>query len=208
MTKQGGYPYRIEPPAPGRQANALRIETIEPQPRCRLRPRTAAAAWEVEHRPHHVSLSWASFGYCQGGARSCAECPVMKYSPLSPDYIEEGSQVVTERGERYTVESFETAEGLRTGYVTVRARSRRRLKLDEVRPYREETETGRREDERTTYRAGRDRRRGRNRSRRSSQGSGQQADRRGAGEAGRGRAEGAHGARRSQRQRRGQEGRA
>jgi hypothetical protein len=69
------FPYRIDPPALVSQPTALRIEAIEPQPRCKLRPRTWQAAWEVEHRPHHVSLSWASFGYCAGGAGSCAECP-------------------------------------------------------------------------------------------------------------------------------------
>ncbi|HEY0174455.1 MAG TPA: hypothetical protein VGB98_25790 [Pyrinomonadaceae bacterium] len=69
------FPYRIDPPALGSQPTALRVEAIEPQQRCKLRPTTPQAAWEVEHRPHHVHLSWSFFRWCTGGASSCAECP-------------------------------------------------------------------------------------------------------------------------------------
>lgn len=133
MTMQDVFPHRITPPQPGRQRNALRIETIEPQPRCRLRPRTEAAGWTVEHRPFHVADFWSQFGYCQGGAKSCADCTRAKVDPYAPQAIEAGDTVRTTRDELHTVESFETRQGFRTGYVFLATPTgSRRVKLADI----------------------------------------------------------------------------
>ncbi len=73
MSKQ----YVILPPLDsGRQRsqNRLRIETIDPHPRCLLRPRNADAVWLLAHRPHHLTFFWDSFGWCVGEA--CETCPI------------------------------------------------------------------------------------------------------------------------------------
>lgn len=127
------FPHRIEPPQIERQPNALRIEVMDPQPRCRLRPLTTGARWEVEHRPFHVHLSWSYFGFCQGGARSCAECPRAKADPYAEQAIAEGDTVRTTKDDLLIVESFETRRGFLTGHVFLHtARGVQRFKLSDV----------------------------------------------------------------------------
>lgn len=140
---RGNYPHRITPPELGRQPNALRIEVIEPQTRCRLRPLTAGARWIAEHRPFHVNLSWSFYGYCQGSARSCAECPRAKVDPYAPQSIETGDTVRTTRDELLIVESFETRRGFRTGYVYLATlRGSRRVKLSDITLHRKKADYG------------------------------------------------------------------
>lgn len=127
------YPHRIEPPQIERQPNALRVEVMDPQPRCRLRPLTDAARFEVEHRPFHVNLSWASFGICQGGARSCDECPRAKTDPYAEQAIAEGDTVRTTKDDLFIVERFETKRGFLTGYVFLHTeRGVERFKISEI----------------------------------------------------------------------------
>ena len=64
-----------------------------------------------------IRLLAGGYGFCQGGARSCAECPRAKLDKHSPTRIEEGDTVRTATGELCTVERFEERNGLLTGYV-------------------------------------------------------------------------------------------
>jgi hypothetical protein len=59
------------------------------------------------------------YGFCQGGAPSCAACPRAKLDPHSPTRIEERDTVLTAEGRLATVESFEVRRGLRTGFVLI-----------------------------------------------------------------------------------------
>ncbi len=76
------HPYKIVPKWDRNlQTNAFRVEIIEPQPRCRLRPRDKNAEWVIEHRPFHIHQFWQSFEYCIN-ATSCEEC---RFNKLSSD---------------------------------------------------------------------------------------------------------------------------
>jgi hypothetical protein len=84
------HPYLIEPSREGEGA------------RCAVRPLAGG------------------FGFCQGGAPSCAACPRSKLDPHSPTRIEERDTVLTAAGELATVEGFEVRRGLQTGFVWIR----------------------------------------------------------------------------------------
>ena len=84
------HPYLIEPSGD------------EEAPRCAVRPLADG------------------YGFCQGGARSCAECPRSKLDPRSPTRIEERDTVLTAEGELATVECVEERQGLCTGFVWIR----------------------------------------------------------------------------------------
>lgn len=75
------YPYKIIPIWDRKlQTNALRSEIIEPQPRCRLRPRkeqAKQAKYLVDERPYHLGYFFDMFGYCVE-ASSCHECRICK----------------------------------------------------------------------------------------------------------------------------------
>src|SRR5688572_721668 len=61
----------------GNQRNALRIEIIEPQSRCTLRPKTDAAVFaraRFNWRTDQLSQIWDSFDYCNHNPSGCEGC--------------------------------------------------------------------------------------------------------------------------------------
>jgi hypothetical protein len=74
-----GNLYLIEPGLADDKAsrNCLRVEFIDPQPRCIRKPRNAMAWLALNKMPWIIKTEWQNFGYCSG-KENCGDCPVAK----------------------------------------------------------------------------------------------------------------------------------
>lgn len=73
----------------GKGRNRLRIEIMEPSPRCGLVPLDEQAAWTMEHRSRFWKLSWSRFAPCEVG-----RCPLQRerYKRTAPMVIREHNE--------------------------------------------------------------------------------------------------------------------
>ena len=69
--------YLIEPDTADKRdsRNCLRVEFIDPQPRCIRKPRNAMAWLALNKMPWIIKTEWQNFGYCSGSSK-CSSCLV------------------------------------------------------------------------------------------------------------------------------------